>query len=410
MPMKCPSCGKETEGNFCNYCGTPLPKEKMEEKLTVQKDNDFMKYFGEDESAIKGECPGCGRVLKIQKQYTSESSVGYDIKPPVSCMCGKEYGVIIGKKTSTMQNQEGNDKKEQQLKEKPFYETGWFYAVIILLFLLTKTSYGKSLLHGLNHKNTSQPVQQVQQTPTVQPQAQLDQSTKQQNPDIANKSSEFPIQIIDHTLVGRDLKGTIKNISNETIEGVFIEINFYDINGVQIDDQNKWVFNIEGNGLANFEVNVKPSVDFPYSYKFMKITTNSSRGTQVNNNPVTVIQKSKPYTGHWISANYAEQGSLSNGKTIISKIPINTFEVYLSSTEDTIIVKQGDQVIKRSYTTNVLPKAPSKININIEQQLSLLYDINEKTLIQLNETGTYDAGTFRVTKVVFKYVDEQEEP
>lgn len=32
--MKCPSCGAETQGDFCEYCGSEMPKEKSTVNIT----------------------------------------------------------------------------------------------------------------------------------------------------------------------------------------------------------------------------------------------------------------------------------------------------------------------------------------------------------------------------------------
>lgn len=57
--MKCPSCGAESQGKFCEYCGSEMPKETPVVNITNN-------YYGQNASATTptnssvGGCPKCG--------------------------------------------------------------------------------------------------------------------------------------------------------------------------------------------------------------------------------------------------------------------------------------------------------------------------------------------------------------
>lgn len=58
--MKCPSCGAETQGKFCEYCGSEMPKEKSTVNITNN-------YYGgaapQEHTKVDnniGKCPKCG--------------------------------------------------------------------------------------------------------------------------------------------------------------------------------------------------------------------------------------------------------------------------------------------------------------------------------------------------------------
>lgn len=58
--MKCPSCGAETQGKFCEYCGSEMPQEKSTVNITNN-------YYGgtapQEQTEVDnnvGKCPKCG--------------------------------------------------------------------------------------------------------------------------------------------------------------------------------------------------------------------------------------------------------------------------------------------------------------------------------------------------------------
>ena len=60
LHMKCPSCGAETQGKFCEYCGSEMPKEKSTVNITNN-------YYGgaapQEHTEVDnniGKCPNCG--------------------------------------------------------------------------------------------------------------------------------------------------------------------------------------------------------------------------------------------------------------------------------------------------------------------------------------------------------------
>jgi len=55
-----------------------------------------MKYWGEDNSFIKGECEHCKRVLKISIGNTSREDNGFYLNTPIKCFCGSIHNQIKG--------------------------------------------------------------------------------------------------------------------------------------------------------------------------------------------------------------------------------------------------------------------------------------------------------------------------
>ena len=71
--MKCPSCGAETQGDFCEYCGSEMPKEKS----TV---NIINNYYGgtapQEQTEVDnnvGKCPKCGNSKITLAQVDKDS-------------------------------------------------------------------------------------------------------------------------------------------------------------------------------------------------------------------------------------------------------------------------------------------------------------------------------------------------
>lgn len=58
--MKCPSCGAETKGKFCEYCGSEMPQEKSTVNIT---NNSYSGTTPQENNEIEnklGKCPKCG--------------------------------------------------------------------------------------------------------------------------------------------------------------------------------------------------------------------------------------------------------------------------------------------------------------------------------------------------------------
>ena len=47
-----------------------------------------MKYFSEQKDFVNAECEVCERILKIKKLYCHCTDNGFDLKPPIKCICG----------------------------------------------------------------------------------------------------------------------------------------------------------------------------------------------------------------------------------------------------------------------------------------------------------------------------------
>lgn len=72
--MKCPSCGAETTGKFCEFCGSEMPKEKENINITNN-------YYGEvpaqemNKSTKAGACPQCGSTkINFKRERVASTS------------------------------------------------------------------------------------------------------------------------------------------------------------------------------------------------------------------------------------------------------------------------------------------------------------------------------------------------
>lgn len=77
--MKCPSCGAESQGKFCEYCGSETPKETPVVNITNN-------YYGQNASettttnSTVGRCPKCGHnriTFKRERIYTATQSTSH---------------------------------------------------------------------------------------------------------------------------------------------------------------------------------------------------------------------------------------------------------------------------------------------------------------------------------------------
>ena len=75
--MKCPSCGAETQGDFCEYCGSEMPKEKSTVNIT---NNYYSGAVPQEQTEVDnnvGKCPKCGNskiTFKRERVGTSKQS------------------------------------------------------------------------------------------------------------------------------------------------------------------------------------------------------------------------------------------------------------------------------------------------------------------------------------------------
>ncbi len=74
--MKCPSCGAETSGDVCEYCGSELPKEKS----TVNVTNNYYGNSGQESNQNSNTgvtCPQCGgNKIKFNRERVGTSRQG----------------------------------------------------------------------------------------------------------------------------------------------------------------------------------------------------------------------------------------------------------------------------------------------------------------------------------------------
>ncbi len=75
--MKCPSCGAETQGEFCEYCGSEMPKEKSTVNITNNYYGGAVPQEQTDVDNNVGKCPKCGNskiTFKRERVGTSKQS------------------------------------------------------------------------------------------------------------------------------------------------------------------------------------------------------------------------------------------------------------------------------------------------------------------------------------------------
>ena len=58
--MKCPSCGAEAKGKFCEYCGSEMPQEKPTVNITNNYYGSTTPYDNTEIESTLGKCPKCG--------------------------------------------------------------------------------------------------------------------------------------------------------------------------------------------------------------------------------------------------------------------------------------------------------------------------------------------------------------
>lgn len=58
--MKCPSCGAEAKGKFCEYCGGEMPQEKPTVNITNNYYGSTTPYDNTEIESTLGKCPKCG--------------------------------------------------------------------------------------------------------------------------------------------------------------------------------------------------------------------------------------------------------------------------------------------------------------------------------------------------------------
>lgn len=70
--MKCTSCGAETQGKFCEFCGSELPQEKSNVTITNNYYGGTMPSEHNDGDANLGKCPKCGNSkIKFDREQTA---------------------------------------------------------------------------------------------------------------------------------------------------------------------------------------------------------------------------------------------------------------------------------------------------------------------------------------------------
>ena len=60
--MKCPSCGAESQGKFCEYCGSEMPQEKSTISITNNYYNSSASQENIEIDNNIGKCPKCGNA------------------------------------------------------------------------------------------------------------------------------------------------------------------------------------------------------------------------------------------------------------------------------------------------------------------------------------------------------------
>ena len=58
--MKCPNCGAEATGKFCEYCGSEMPQEKTTVNITNNYYGDMAQQEHTEVGNYVGKCPKCG--------------------------------------------------------------------------------------------------------------------------------------------------------------------------------------------------------------------------------------------------------------------------------------------------------------------------------------------------------------
>jgi len=107
----------------------------------------IMRHFSEDFDHIGAECEKCGRILKIAKTSCSTIDNGFNVNPPVKCICGNVSDLIYLESKKSVKSH----KNEIEMLNLPFKQRDdnrmpyFIVAAVIIAWLFF-------VIFGIEHK------------------------------------------------------------------------------------------------------------------------------------------------------------------------------------------------------------------------------------------------------------------
>lgn len=157
--MKCPNCGGETQGKFCEYCGSEMPQEKSTINITNNFYGGTTAQESSDVNNAVGRCPNCGNstvTFKRERVGTATQSSSRKIyigtgrkRRSVSQAVYKTVGVCQNCGYTWTPNDNGSGNKSD--KKTWLWVLGWIciFPLPLTILMLRKKDIRPAIKYGI---------------------------------------------------------------------------------------------------------------------------------------------------------------------------------------------------------------------------------------------------------------------
>lgn len=156
--MKCPNCSAEVTGNYCEYCGSEMPKEK--ENVTIT--NNYYGDVNEKDEPVETKvyCPCCGsNNIKFNREYTGQNTKGRKKNSKtktkyqtiaVCSSCGYTFKPLPLLNPNIPQNKANIEATKKMLKTL-IWVIGWVFCfpVTLAIYLMKKKGVDNKIFKGV---------------------------------------------------------------------------------------------------------------------------------------------------------------------------------------------------------------------------------------------------------------------